>query len=217
MVNITNVTEEIKIPETYEEIFKEIFEKQLNLLIKYKNIERFAGNPMSTYLTETGKLVSINTLETQEICKNFAWRIMEEIGESIDAVKINDRTHAGEEISDGLHFITELMLLNGFTSDKLNIQKIKENETSIMNNYDTPLDSLYELVYTLGMTMNKLKMKPWKQSQTLTDEKRYYEMLEQTYYKYLNLCFSMGFNMEEIYLLYFKKNKVNNFRIDTKY
>lgn len=222
MVNVTDVKSvEKNFSINYDESLFEIFFAQKELLFKYKGIEYFNGKQLSEYIDEKGKLKTIDSLESQEICKNFAWRTTEEIAEGLDALILEDDEHLKEELADGLHFITELLILNGFDSKTFKTGIIAMQESRILDEIEQGVElhayALTTFLHNLGMAMNKLKQKPWKVSQTMTDKARYEAKLIDAYYKYLDLCFSFGLTFEELFNYYFKKNKVNNFRVDSKY
>ena len=69
-----------------------------------------------------------------------------------------------------------------------------------------------------NIARNTLKNKPWKQTQMLTDEPKFRFHLKE-YFRRLMRCFSCaGIPDEEVvYDLYFRKNKVNQIRQDSKY
>lgn len=76
---------------------------------------------------------------------------------------------------------------------------------------------LWDITYHLQIARNTLKNKPWKQSQMMTDTQQYeVQMLKATLAMFKFFYFT-GFTAESLYLIYFKKNKVNQFRIKSKY
>lgn len=76
---------------------------------------------------------------------------------------------------------------------------------------------LWDIVYYLELARNTLKNKPWKQTEMLTDEERFKEnILIAWVYLFKYLAFA-GFTAESVYTIYYKKNRVNHFRIKSKY
>ena len=76
---------------------------------------------------------------------------------------------------------------------------------------------LWRFTYYLQLTRNTLKNKPWKQSGVLTDEGRYEHFMKKaTEALFAFLAFS-GFSAKSLYTIYFCKNKINQFRIKSKY
>jgi hypothetical protein len=76
---------------------------------------------------------------------------------------------------------------------------------------------LWDITYHLQIARNTLKNKPWKQTQMTTDFKQYEEGHKKAtaaLFKFLSFA---GFTKESLYVIYYKKNKVNQFRIKSKY
>lgn len=207
------MTEEIKIPETFDEVWKAIFEKQMKLALKYAEIEKMGD------LLETTK-DNLDTTKGQKWLKDFAWRVTEEITEAYEPFYEADKTkddekftvlieHFKEELSDALHFMVELSIIAGYD------YKIVENvEGSVLHTEN--LNPWYT-VYNLGLACNCLKNKAWKQSEMLTDRPKFESLLKETWRSLTTIMvFHMG-SYKDIYLYYFKKNKVNQFRQKSKY
>lgn len=76
---------------------------------------------------------------------------------------------------------------------------------------------LWDISYSLSISRNCLKNKPWKQSGELTDENKYQELLCESFIKLLGFYKHMGYTAETLFEVYFKKNCINQFRIASKY
>lgn len=76
---------------------------------------------------------------------------------------------------------------------------------------------LWQIQYHLGVGRNFLKNKPWKQSGELSDEAPYFEHLFQGIAKLFGYHVIMGITPENLYYLFFKKNRVNRFRQKSNY
>lgn len=76
---------------------------------------------------------------------------------------------------------------------------------------------LWEVTYWLNIARNFLKNKPWKQSQMMTNESGYQEAIIMAFLSMMGLFFNLGLVDSDIYFLYWKKNKVNQFRIKSNY
>lgn len=76
---------------------------------------------------------------------------------------------------------------------------------------------LWEITYHLQMARNTLKNKPWKQSQMLTDLGQYENSLKKAAYALFTFLYFVGITKESAFHIYYKKNKVNEFRINSKY
>jgi len=76
---------------------------------------------------------------------------------------------------------------------------------------------LWDITYWFMIARNTLKNKPWKQTGMMTDINQY----EQCIFKATEAMFKFfiftGFTPESLYVIYYKKNKVNQFRIHSKY
>ena len=84
----------------------------------------------------------------------------------------------------------------------------------IMNNMKI---YLWDITYHLQIARNTLKNKPWKQSHMLTDLGQYEDALKKTAYSLFTFLYFVGINKESLFHIYYKKNKVNQFRIQSKY
>jgi hypothetical protein len=76
---------------------------------------------------------------------------------------------------------------------------------------------LWDITYWLQMARNTLKNKPWKQSQMLTDGNIYELALREATVALFKFCAFVELTPESFFLIYYKKNKVNQFRIASKY
>lgn len=223
-----------------------IFLRQKELMDKYETIERSNG------LLETDEVpVNIHQGKGQARLKNFAWRITEELAEAMDA---NTRhpgcgwfsPHAREEIADAFHFLVEMVILSGVTSEDLIDGLVTvAGETSQgslfppapaqhrlgqlfqarKDHYHTrhdktapsPFKTLLEFIRDLGMVCHTLKQKPWKQSHMPTDVAEYRKRLIEVFGKFIDFCLSIEMGADELFDLYFRKSEVNKFRQRSQY
>jgi len=215
-MNINDVKEDFKIPDSPDQIWKDIFEKQMALAVKYKDIEN-----MGDLLDTTDN--NVDTAKGQKWIKDFSWRVTEEIAEAFEAKNIMDselfkrdeadftlveetQQHFKEELADALHFLVELTIIAGYD------YKIPaENKT--YNTNPTP----WKTIYNLGLMCNTLKNKPWKQTQMLTDRKEFEKYLKLVWSEFISLCNMYIGTLNSIYTYYFKKQEVNKFRQRSKY
>lgn len=190
-----------------------IFEKQRILMKKYQSIESENG-----FYYPTDLIVDINTMQGQTLLKNMSWRFIEEVGEALEALFVfSHKEHFKEELIDGLHFLTELLILSGISetsflhyfNDKLN-QEFKESD------HQKIFQDVAIIVQNIGTSMNCLKMKPWAKTHTLTDSIKYVEKLKSTYCSFLDFLFNV-MTPEDILNYYFRKSNVNQFRQSSNY
>lgn len=165
------------------------------------------------------KVVNLDSRYGQILIKDFLWRITEEVGESLEAFfdfegepeKKLDKVR--EEIIDGLHFLVGLCILTnaeywwtrGYT------------ETDERSGEKSYKNAVVGVIYGLGLVGNTLKLKPWKQTEVLTDGAVFYRNLYKLVKEYMNLCESVGMNRELTFDYYYRKSEVNLFRIRSKY
>lgn len=76
---------------------------------------------------------------------------------------------------------------------------------------------LWDVTYSLSISRNCLKNKPWKQSGQLTDEQTYQQLIAESFVKLCGYYLSIGLTPETLFEIYFKKNCINQFRIRSKY
>lgn len=196
-------------PENYPvNLLEDIFKRQHELAEKYHPIEKANGFHVGEDI-----LVGIHDKFGQHRIKDFCWRVTEELMESLEAHKAKDQEHCHEELADALHFMVELCLISGVSHEELEFE-INE-EYAMFVDLERPMT---RTVYHMGLACNCLKNKPWKQTQMLTDTNKFYFHIRESF-KELMACFSAaGVPHEEaVYDLYFRKNKVNQFRQDSKY
>lgn len=190
-----------------------IFNRQRELIDKYHHIEKRSG------LMQTEDCpVDLNDKRGQARIKDFSWRVMEEVGEALDAIRQNDMEHYVEELIDGLHFLTELTILSGIDINKLSpMNEGDKLESIIMFSYEADPQSLVvDLVENLGMMCNCLKNKAWKQTNMLTDKDNFYDKLVEVWKVYVSIL-SVDLTPDEIVDIYLKKSQVNKFRQRSNY
>jgi dimeric dUTPase (all-alpha-NTP-PPase superfamily) len=197
-------------PDEYPvDLLADIFAKQRELAEKYHPIEKANG-----FNVGEGIEVDLHNQFGQHRIKDFAWRVTEELMEANEAWYINDTDHCQEEVADALHFMVELCLICGMTSVEFDIHDIDDDETMVAQ---FP-SQIMGVVYNLGLACNCLKNKPWKQTQMLTDVTLFKKYIVRAFMQLMFSARSAGIkDAEAMYDLYFRKNKVNQFRQDSKY
>lgn len=211
-----------------------IFNRQKELMKKYHLIEKKNG----LIITEDVP-VNLNDPKGQARLKDFAWRITEELGEALEALDKhpNIEDHYNEEIADALHFLTEFTILAGLGPEDL-VENLRCNDPKnylvtlyncarkkvledpyvvIYRSYDNLTYLTGHIIEKLAMTCNTLKQKPWKQTHMLTDIKLFKWCLKFTWIAFIELCIAADIDKEKLFELYLGKNKVNKFRIRSKY
>lgn len=189
-------------------IMDTIFKSQAKLLEKYREIEMIP------------RTIDFNNAEHQKILKALTFRGIEELAEAFEAIKSNEVEHYIEELSDALHFFTELCIITEAFKDKWDEMYKLENWVSpapgIIDTYRIE-HKLWNATYYYAISCNKLKNKPWKKTQILTDVDEYKKSVRAAYLVFL-LCLSdLNFSGEDILKMYVDKNSVNHFRIRSNY
>jgi len=205
----------------------QMFLKQRELMIKYHHIENDNG-----LLITPDVPVNLHDAKGQYRLKDFAWRITEEVGEAMEAIRTHPelRDHYDEEIADALHFLIEFTILAGAGPDLL----MGENPDG--SPFEDKLDSAFEwsritsnrkydyismsvgrFIEALSVTCNCLKNKPWKNTQMMTDVSYFYTNLTETWYRFIHLCHTSRIDSQRLYDLYFRKSEVNKFRQRSNY
>lgn len=76
---------------------------------------------------------------------------------------------------------------------------------------------LWDITYSMKMANNCLKNRAWKVDQQLSDEKKYQLLLMESFVKMAGLFKLLGLTSYNVYYIYFLKNRVNQFRIESGY
>lgn len=119
-----------------KDLLKLIFEKQFDLMVKYHPIEENNLGFKIPSVDKMGEGLDINSTLVQYRIKDFMWRITEELGEAANTLKnkpwknthmVVDETHYLEEVIDAVHFLVELLIMNGFTPESLTTMYLNKN------------------------------------------------------------------------------------------
>jgi len=191
-----------------ENKLKAIFDKQKELAIKYHPIEEKSG-----LLQTTDFPVDLNDPAGQARLKDLAWRTIEELGEAFECINDGDE-HFEEELIDGLHFFVELLLSAGI--DHKPFTTLESLHEAVMAPFSFS-DAAWMFTSELGLCMNCLKNKPWKQTHMETDVVYLRTKLIGAFIHFVAMLKTAGLSADDIYSYYFKKNKVNQFRQRSNY
>lgn len=214
-MNITHAVDEEVVGDKLEAIFN----RQKELMEKYHDIELRSG------LMQTEDCpVNLDDKRGQARIKDFSWRVMEEVGEALDAYEQNDMVHFKEELIDGLHFLVELTILSGYDKlfggslGKINLDGLYESSKFISDKKGKIrlMEDVTNLVMDLGMMCNCLKNKPWKQTNMVTDKDNFAKQISKVWLSYVRLL-SQYMDVDEITNTYLKKSQVNKFRQRSNY
>jgi len=124
---------DVELPEG--DLFKAIFDRQLELMEKYHDIEKRRG----ANVVEPKNFGSIDSRFVQWRIKDLAYRTVEELSEATNCLKAKpwkqsevatDRTHYYEELVDALHFFIELCITSGLDAEDLALLYLKKAEVN---------------------------------------------------------------------------------------
>ena len=217
-MNINHATHE-----TVEgDLLQAIFLRQKSLMDKYHHIEAHSG------LLQTEDCpVNLDDRRGQARLKDFSWRVMEELGEALDAKSHKD--HYQEELIDGLHFLTELTILAGRDYDTIipkdipmfhedHLEDLVETARNELTAHTDDLNYwVSRFVEQLAMMCNCLKNKPWKQSMMKTDREAFHGRLTNAWVCYITILVVSGMDSTSIADTYLRKSQVNQFRQRSNY
>ncbi len=209
-MNITHAVSESVVGDKLEAIFN----RQRELMDKYHHIEERSG-----LMQTTDCPVNLDDKRGQARIKDFSWRVTEELGEALDALRNEDIPHYREELIDGLHFLTELSILADLDLDYLYSGEGDKLDNLIEINLKD-MDSLNllirEFIESLGMMCNCLKNKAWKQTNMITDKNNFYSKLKDVWNNYMAIL-STNLTSDEVVDIYLRKSQVNKFRQRSQY
>lgn len=200
-----------EVPDTWAGVVHAIFARQCALMEKYKEIEGLPSPPLS-----------LHHASGQRVLKDFAWRVVEELAESYEALHKQigglelNAEHQREELADALHFLVELLIFAGVSADAC----VGATEELIAVSFEREEDATpgyWFATYELGVAMNFLKNKPWKQHQMPTDEPRFRAQLLKAFHAHVGLWRALGLTMQDMHNYYFRKSEVNRFRQRSNY
>lgn len=188
------------------ERFNRIMQHQHNLMLQFRDIETKNGFDLPTCA------VDIDSFRGQAELRRLAWCIQEELSEA--AEQYHGDASLGEmrkEMIDALHFIAEFMLTLGYWPDDLP----PESDVYPDTQWNGIIANLFHTMVELGLTVNCLKNKPWKQKARETDTMAFKERLARFIRSYMRTCYAIGMSDDDIEVTYFGKASENQERIDT--
>lgn len=216
-----------------------IFKRQAELMFKFKAIEDKAGlgRGLLKQMPNASIQLNIDNQKFQYVCKDFAWRITEEITETTEALALRPGSlQVVEEVVDVLHFLVELMLLNGITPGKImeatDTPNFLSNDAlaNLFQSFHTDPVNLsynsiggierriaYHIIEKLGMAMACLKLRPWKNRPVKTDKIKYITLLCSVFRYWVMFARSLNMTSQDVFDHYFRKSETNKTRIRNKH
>lgn len=199
-------------PKSFAGILIVIFNEQAKLMEKYKYIEQLPDPPLP-----------VHHKTAQKIIRDFAWRTTEELAESFEALFFkhpdDDSTaehHALEELADAIHFYVELMIFAGITAEQCyhRLPMLYNRRTTSKLEVST---AYWNATFRIGIAMNFLRNKAWKQSHVPTDEARFRAAVLDGWVALMQVWETLGYTEHAIFNYYTRKAQVNQFRQRSNY
>lgn len=211
---------------------EDIFKRQHELFLQFRDIEK--NNGVGYGILGTRGSFDVQDWRGQALCKDYAWRIVEEACEAADeALEITGRPElAQEEVIDVLHFIIELLMLNGITTRKLG-EYLREETAEFYNDRFDLLSNLFRtacvvttptvetkkhafqvFIRAVGRAMHLLRARPWKRLRgPMLDEKEFHRGLMALLISWTWFATNLGLDDNKTYIYYYGKAAVNMDRI----
>lgn len=206
---------EVQALDVPDKIWEDIVLRQTQLMEQYKVIEQW---------NVTWPL-DLNSKESQLLIKDMLARTVEELAEGFESFLLGNMDNTFEELADALHFLTEAIVLSGIKFGEW-YDPIKVNVTpntsigelvSSINRNDTVATHLWDVTYECNIARNALRNKPWKQTQMLYNKVEFENHMTNAVASLFRVFNLFGFTPETVWREYVKKNKVNLFRINSRY
>lgn len=208
-------------------IMSAIYEHQHALAVRYGPIERRNG----FYCPEVDSRPSIDDPQYQSYLKGMFWRATEEICEALETFPDiaggwktrwetdADLRHFFEELADALHFLTEASILVGFPSARVEQMWADDRRfrNTVLIDESTVRLRCFNIIFEMGLAANTLKNKPWKSTHMQTDQAKFDIRLAGAWLNFIKLWSSLGCSEGDVYRLYMKKMRVNQFRQESNY
>lgn len=155
---------------------------------------------------------------------NYVEKYYHQVGIKTYTDKLQILMDIGENIIDNQYGIqspqNKVNILSGYNNYIEGNNKLDLRYYGLSQKIDFTTESkciLWDIVHHLNIARNFLKNKPWKQSQMLTKELAFQGSLIDAFLIMLGFFKRYGGDSETLHFNYFKKNKVNQFRIESKY
>jgi len=238
-MNLDDVKLEVECP---GEVIQTIFKHQTELMFKYEEIETKNG----IYVPKLPGSLDDRRVQyrLKDMFWRFTEELAEAAEEFIlhpnsfrglvnwekEWVNNNAVRHFFEEIVDALHFLTEASIIAGLdplyiNGDLKNVLRASPQDGTILMNSSYHPDVLlhsadrlfFPVIRSIGLAANCLKNKPWKISEMPTDVAKFKSMMHDAWSEFFRMWAALGGSEKMLYILYAKKNLVNQWRQETSY
>jgi len=191
------------------------FTRQLELLNKFHVIE--LANLPDTYQPSSGSYsfneADFNSYAGQRRLRELAWRVVEEVGEMIDAERSADRL---KEVADIFHFLLEFFLIAEVTIPHPLIDDDESDRLQYWFSYPTGsgfISPWLRFVAEISLAINELKNRGWKQTPRVTNLTQFKFHARRSFHAFVSACQSESITLEALLNAYFGKADENAQRI----
>lgn len=164
---------------------------------------------------------SIDCCEDQNKFKDMIQiRFIEELTEASCSLKEKEEEHFWEEIGDSLNFFLSSYLILNVDLKKLpNPEKLLNKEKVKKQRPSFKFFSLeaYSIIEKVGYLCNLLKNRPWAQSNYLVSIVDFEERLNDLWISFWSFLGKLKITKEDVFEIFYKKYKVNEYRMKTGY
>ena len=182
---------------------------QKALLDKYVEIEKF--NP---------PVWDMRLKKNQIAAKGFIFRVVEELAEAYESHQNADYMNFWTELADATHFLLELGIVSGHHMKQdvwEDIWEGVEDEPRLYYDSQEIQQWFWGVTFKLGLVSNAMRNKQWKQTEVLPDMAKFNTLMDDVYDTFFRGFIRIGGSEKRVFTWYWRKNKVNHFRINSKY
>jgi hypothetical protein len=189
--------------------FSEIIRHQAHLMENFRAVESKNGFffPSSPVL--------LDDYQGQHELRRLAWHIQEELCEAAEALDRSFGTgneEVNKELIDALHFVAEFMLTLGYWPSDLPPERTVPHADALL---DGVAANLFQAMIDLGLAINLLKNKPWKQTARPVSADVFKERWAKFIRSFVRTCYACGMTDDDIQSTYLGKAAENQVRINT--
>lgn len=190
--------------------FSLFFEHQRTAMFRFIQIEERNGfGRPTTFLLQDH--------HCQALARRYAWQITEEVCEALD---VYGEDSFQEEVADVYHFLIELLLVMEMDLDIREMmpnsleEQFELRSPHIEDGFPgmSPLDYWTLFIQQLGMTMNRLKNRPWRIINRPTDRPAFLEDLRLCFIAFYHACDASDVTPLSLTLAYSSKSIINEQR-----
>ncbi len=185
------------------------------------SIQRFIKIEMKNGRLDDNHPVDHNSYRGQIVLKDFLWRVTEELVEVVQETRHRGIIHHPaiiEELSDALHFMTELCMLSDIQPHNIIDNPNHHDKLDEITIFaDVPISielGAYHIIHLLGQAGNELKARLWKRTHKETNKPYFDGFICEAYVSLIGLFKLCGCRSDDILKAYFEKHEINKKRAE---